>query len=446
MNTPTGNTRSTAEHAFALMLALSRNIAPANQSLVEHRWDRKKFMGAQLADKTLGVIGLGRIGCEVARRAQAFQMKVIAHDPYLSAERAKELGVERAEKLEELFAKADYITVHTPKTDEPIIAEKHLDLLKPGVRLINCARGGIFDEQAIAKGLESGVIAGAALDVYAEEPCTDSPLFGKPGVLCTPHLGASTEEAQTRVAVEAVNLVINYLTKGEIRHAVNTAAVDPAVLEAMRGQIDVAYRLGRLMDGWHDGAPVTCDLHYRGEAASRDTKLLTSAFCAGLLEHSVEGVNIINAEVLLRERGIKLNEQRHSEMGVFSSAIAVTLSTDSDTYSAGATIFGETMPRLIRLGEFRLEAYLDGILLLFTHEDVPGIIGRVGTLLGKHQVNIAQMSVGRAEKRPGGRAIGVLKRDSVPPEEALEEMLQSDELHSVKVIELPAAGELPPWM
>ena len=226
----------------------------------------------------------------------------------------------------------------------------------------------------------------------------------------------------------------------------NTAAVDPAALAAMRGQIDVAYRLGRLMAGWHEGAPTTCDLHYRGDAANKDTKLLTSAFCAGLLEDSVEGVNIINAEVLFRERGIKLNEQRHSEQGAFSSAITATLTTDDESYSAGATIFGETMPRLIRLGEFRLEAYLDGILLLFTHDDVPGIIGRVGTLLGKHEVNIAQMSVGRAAKTPGGRAIGVLNLDGQPPQEAIDEMLQSDVLHSVKVIQLPDAGALPPWM
>jgi D-3-phosphoglycerate dehydrogenase len=446
MNTPTGNTLSTAEHAFALMLALSRNIAPANQSLIEGRWDRSKFMGAQLADKTLGVIGLGRIGLEVAKRAQAFQMKVVAYDPFLSAERAKELNVEQAESVEELLPKADYITVHTPKTSEPLVGEKQLKLLKPGVRLINCARGGIYDEAALLKGLEAGQIGGVALDVYAEEPCTDSPLFGKPGVLATPHLGASTEEAQTQVAIEAVNLVINYLTKGEIRHAVNTAAVDPITLEAMRGQIDVAYRLGRLMAGWHDGGLASCDLHYRGEAANKDTKLLTSAFCAGLLEASVEGVNIINAEVLLRERGIKLNEQRHSEMGAFSSAITATLKTDSDSYTAGATLFGATMPRLISLAEYRLEAYLDGILLLFFHTDVPGIIGRVGTLLGKHNVNIAQMSVGRAEHAPGGRAIGVLNLDSLPPQAAIDEMLESDVMHSVKVIELPSAGALPPWM
>ena len=233
--TPTGNTLSTAEHTFALLLALSRNIAAAHQSLVEGRWDRKAYMGAQVADKTLGIVGLGRIGQEVARRAIAFGMRVLGYDPFLSDERAGELGIEPVKCVDEMLPRIDYLTVHTPLTPETkgLIDSRAIELLRPGVRLINCARGGIYEEQALVEGLTSGKLAGVALDVYQSEPCTDSPLFGMPGVVCTPHLGASTEEAQTQVAMEAVQLLVNFLNSGEIRHAVNMAAVDPKTLEGL---------------------------------------------------------------------------------------------------------------------------------------------------------------------------------------------------------------------
>jgi D-3-phosphoglycerate dehydrogenase len=229
MNTPAGNTLSTAEHTFALLLAMSRNVAPAYQSLLEGRWERNKYMGVQLADKTLGVIGLGRIGQEVAKRAMGFQMRVLGYDPFLTADQAAKLGIQRVEQVRDLLPHADYLTVHTPLTAETkhLIGANEIELMRPGVRLINCARGGIYDEAAVLEGLQSGKIAGVALDVFEQEPCTKSPLFGLPGVVCTPHLGASTEEAQTQVAVEAVQLLINFLTKGEVRHAVNMAPIDP---------------------------------------------------------------------------------------------------------------------------------------------------------------------------------------------------------------------------
>jgi D-3-phosphoglycerate dehydrogenase len=449
MNTPAGNTLSTAEHAFALMLALSRNIAPANQSLVEGRWDRKAFMGAQLADKTLGIIGLGRIGQEVATRAKAFEMKLLGYDPFLSAERAEQLSVELVADVRDMLPRIDYLTVHTPLTPETkdLINLETLELIKPGARLINAARGGIYNEQALLAGLESGRLAGVALDVYSEEPCTDSPLFGRPGVLCTPHLGASTEEAQTQVAVEAVSLLVNFLTTGEIRHAVNMAAIDPKTLEALRGYLDVAHRLGLLLSQWHGSGPRVCRLRYRGEVAAKNTRLLTAAFCAGLLERVLdEDVNIVNAEVLLRERGTRLEEQTRSQMGAFSSSINAEIEGDGKVFRAGGTLFGNDMPRLFRLGDYRLEAYLDGKLLIFTHDDVPGIIGRVGTIFGNHRVNIAQMAVGRAGSAPGGAAIGVLNLDSLPPQAALDEVLAMDHIQSVRVIELPAAGQLPSWL
>lgn len=449
MNTPTGNTLSTAEHTFALLLALSRSIAPAYQSLISGKWDRKSYMGTQLADKTLGIVGLGRIGQEVARRAVAFQMRVLGYDPFLSAEQAAKLGIQRVETVREMLPHVDYLTVHTPLTPETtnLIDKAALEIIKPGARLINCARGGIYNEEALVEGLKSGKLGGVALDVFAEEPCTKSPLFGMPNVVCTPHLGASTEEAQTQVAVEAVQLVINYLTTGEIRHAVNMAAIDPKTLEAIRGYLDLAYRLGLLAAQWHSGGTSACHITYRGEVTQKNTRLLTAAFCAGLLTRALdEEPNIVNAEVLLRERGIRLTEESRSDMGAFRSSMTAEVTGDGQTYAVGGTLFGNNMPRLIRLGDYRLEAYLDGNLLIFTHNDVPGIIGAVGTIFGNHRVNIAQMSVGRAGATPGGGAIGVLNLDSLPPQAAIDEVLRHKDIQSVKIIELPKAGDLPPWL
>lgn len=446
MNTPTGNTLSTAEHTWALMLALSRSVAPAYQTLIAGKWDRKSFMGTQLADKTLGVVGLGRIGQEVAKRAQAFQMRVMGFDPFLSDEQAAKLGITRVAKVRDMLPHVDYLTVHTPLTPETtnLIDIPELDIVKPGIRLINCARGGIYNEAALVEGLKRGKIGGVALDVYAEEPCTNSPLFGMPNVVCTPHLGASTEEAQTQVAIEAVQLLINFFSKGEVRHAVNMASIDPKTLDSLRGYLDLAYRLGLLMAQWKTGAVSGCNLTYRGEVTKHNTRLLTAAFCAGLLAQAVEEANIVNAEVLLRERGIRLTEENRSDMGAFSSSITVELACGDEMLAAAGTLFGNNMPRLIRLGDYRMESYLDGNLLIFTHSDVPGIIGRVGTIFGNHKVNIAQMSVGRTS--PGGGAVGVLNLDSLPSQSAIEEVLSNPDVQSVRVIQLPAAGNLPPWL
>ena len=449
MNTPAGNTLSTAEHTFALMLGLSRSVAPAYQSLCEGRWDRKTFMGSQLADKTFGVIGMGRIGREVATRGLAFGMRVIAYDPFLSDEQATKMGIEKSNSIAELLPRVDYLTVHTPLTDETkyLVGMKQLDILKKGVRLINCARGGIYEEAALVEGLKRGIIAGVALDVYEEEPCTNSPLFGMPGVICTPHLGASTEEAQTQVAIEGIQLLINFFKTGEIRHAVNVASLDPKTLDALRGYLDAAYRLGLLMAQWHSGSIGACQLNYRGEVAEKDTKLLTAAFCAGLLEKAMaDEVNIINSEMLIRERGIELTENKNRELGAFSSSITAEVSGSGQRVKAGVTVFGNNMPRLISIDDYRLEAYLDGHMLFFTHTDVPGIIGRVGTVFGQHQVNIGQMSVGRATQQPGGHAIGVLNLDGIPPKVALDQLMAINAIEKVQIVELPALGVLPAWL
>ena len=449
MNTPTGNTLSTAEHAFSLMLSLSRNIAPAYHSLCEGRWDRKKFMGSQLGGKTVGIVGLGRIGQEFAKRAQAFEMEVYAFDPFLSAEMAAQLGIQRVENVKDMLPKLDYLTVHTPLTPETrnLIDVEELELLKPGARLINCARGGIYNEAALVQGLESGQLGGVALDVFENEPCTDSPLFGKPGVLCTPHLGASTEEAQTQVAVEAVQLITRFLQSGEIRHAVNTAALDPATLKSLSGYLQVAYRLGLLAAQWHGGAIDRVNLSYRGEISSKDTKILTSSLCAGLLEGVVDDeANVINAEVLCKERGIRLSEERSAETTSFSSSMTVTVSGDGKDLAIGGTLFGSDMPRLFRLNEHRLEAYMDGNMLIFEHQDRPGVIGSLGSALGQHNINIAQMSVGRTLQEPDGKAIGVLNLDSNVPAAAIEEILKFDGIDAVNPINLPPSKGGPSWL
>jgi D-3-phosphoglycerate dehydrogenase len=446
MNTPAGNTVSTAEHTFALILALSRNVAAADASLRQHRWERNKFMGVQLAGKTLGIVGLGRIGQAVAKRAQSFDMRVVGFDPFLSAERAAEMGIELVSTVRGMLPEVDYLTVHTPLTDDTrhLVGMEELAILKPGVRLVNCARGGIYDERALVEGLNRGVIGGVALDVYEHEPCTDSPLFEMPGVLVTPHLGASTEEAQSQVAVEGVGLLVDFLSTGAIRHSVNSSPIDPASMEGVRGFLDLAWRLGLLLAQLEEGPPRSCSIAYRGEIASRNTRLVTAAFAAGLLETALEDVNIVNSEVLLRDRGIELVEQSRTDPGAFSSVVAVDLVSGDRVHRAAGTLFGHSMPRLVQLEGHRLEAYLDGVLLVFTHQDVPGIIGRVGNAFGGMGVNIAQMTVGRSA--PGGDAIGVLNLDQEPSPDAVAAVLACPGVRSARVVKLPPAGQLPFWL
>jgi D-3-phosphoglycerate dehydrogenase len=449
MNTPAGNTLSTAEHTMALMLGLSRNVAPAHQSLTEGRWDRKKYMGSQLAEKSLGVIGLGRIGVEVAIRAKAFGMKVLGYDPFLSPERAEELGIQYIPTIDELVPQVDYLTVHTPLTDETrnMINHEQVERMRKGVRLVNCARGGLYNEDALVAGLNSGKIGGVAVDVYENEPCTDSPLFALPNVLATPHLGASTEEAQEQVAIEGVNLLIDFLTTGAVKHSVNTTPLDPKTLASLRGYLEIAYRLGVLLAQMDCHGAKACELEYRGEVADKDTKLLTAAFAAGLLENALEqDVNIVNAELLLRERGVEVSQSCRSDKGAFASVVSAKLVTSDNEYTAAGTLFGNQMQRLVQLCGFRLESYLDGVLMIFEHQDVPGIIGSVGTIFGKHNVNIAQMSVGRAADTPGGKSIGVLNLDALPSDEAMAEVRDHPHINRATVIKLPPAGDRPAWL
>jgi D-3-phosphoglycerate dehydrogenase len=450
MNTPGGNTVSTAEHTIALMLALSRSIAPAYQSLIVGRWDRKQYMGTQLAGKTLGIIGLGRVGQAVATRALAMEMKLLGYDPFLSAPRAKELGVKMVDSVREMLPQVDYLTVHTPLNDATrnLIGREEIALMRKGTRLVNCARGGIYDEEALVEGLKSGQLGGVALDVFASEPCTKSPLFGMPNVLCTPHLGASTEEAQSNVALEAAELLADFFSTGAIRQAVNVSPLDPKTLEALRGYLNLAWRMGLLLAQVDRHPPTACRLRYRGEVAKKDTRLLSAAFAAGLLERAMEesAVNIVNAEVLLRERGIELVEERSSDVGEFSSIITAEVISESRTAIASGTLFGNAMPRLVQKGDCRLESALDGTLMVFVHRDIPGVIGQVGNIFGRHRVNIASMSVGRPTNKPGGEAIGVLALDAQPPAEALAEVLAMPTVTRAWIVQLPAADEMPSWL
>jgi D-3-phosphoglycerate dehydrogenase / 2-oxoglutarate reductase len=449
MNTPGGNTLSTAEQTITLLMALARHIpaADAHVRSAPAKWQRTKFVGCQLAGKTLGVVGLGRIGREVARRAAGLDMKVLGFDPFLAPAAAGQIGIEVTPDLNSLLPKVDFLTVHTPLTDETrnLIGAREIALMRKGARVINCARGGIVNEEALAQGLRSGHLAGAALDVFVEEPPpADHPLLKMANVVLTPHLGASTVEAQTSVAVEAAQLLIDYLSRGAVGFAVNMAAVDPAELAEMRLYVDMARRLGLLHSQMCQGAIQRAELHFRGDAARRPTRLITAAFAAGLLENRLDqNVNIVNARLLAAERGIEIVEQTSTQTGDFSTLIRADVQTDKKTYTAAGTLFGSQYLRLVQLGQFHLDAFMDGVMLIFTHQDVPGLIGFIGTIFGKHQVNIAQMTVGR--RAPGGEAIAVLNLDGAPPEEALKEVRAHPHITSVSVVKLPPAGQTPPW-
>jgi len=449
-NTPAGNTTSTAEHTIAMMLALSRNIDRAAASMRSGKWERKKFTGTQLAGKTLAVIGLGRIGLSVARRAVGLEMKVTGYDPFLAAERASEFGIELYRDVDDIVTQCDYLTVHTPLTDETrgLIDARRLASMKPGVRVINCARGGIVDEEALADAVESGHVSGAALDVFTSEPPENSRLISLPAVLTTPHLGASTDEAQELVAVEAAEIISGFLLRNEIRYAVNMAPVSAAEMQDARHYLDLSYRLGLLLAQMNGSAGVReARIEYRGDVTHRNTKLLTSGFAAGLLSTALdEGVNIVNAETLAHERGIQIVESSLSEPGSFSSMVSATVVNATDEISVSGTLFGNDFLRLVRVDGYYLEAYLDGLLLIYRHRDVPGLIGMIGTACGRHNVNIAHMALGREKNEPGGSSVAVLNLDNRPSAEVLAEIADHPEVSGVELVKLPEAGAALPWL
>ena len=450
MNTPAGNTTSTAEHTVAMLMALSRNIGPASASMRAGKWDRKKFTGTQLAGKTLAIIGLGRIGQCVAQRARGLEMRVIGYDPFFSAERAHEQGIELFAEVDEIVQNCDYLTVHTPLTDETrgIINAERIAMMQPGVRLINCARGGIIDEDALADAIESGHVGGAALDVYVNEPPGEHRLLASPHVLATPHLGGSTEEAQESVAIEAAEIMIGHLIHNEVRHAVNMAPVSGPEMQEMKLLLDLGYRLGLLLAQQNkSGGLRSARIHYRGDVASKKTKLITSSFTAGLLSHAMDdNANIVNSQLLANDRGIEIVESSSKDAGDFTSLVSATIVSDDGELTAAGTTFGSEFLRLVRLGSFQLEAYLDGLLLIFRHRDVPGLIGYIGTIFGNHSVNIAHMALGREKETPGGDAVAVLNLDNEPSAEALAEVADHAEVTGIELVTLPRAGAALPWM
>jgi len=450
MNTPAGNTTSTAEHSIAMLMALTRNIAPAAHSLRDGQWARSQFVGTQLAGKTLGVIGLGRVGLAVCQRARGLQMRIIGFDPFLSSERATELGIELFEDLDAIFPECDFLTVHTPLTSQTrgLIDADRLAAMKAGVRIINCARGGIVDEQALAEALASGHVGGAAIDVFEQEPPGDHPLLSDPRVLATPHLGASTEEAQESVAIEAADILSAFLVNGEVRHAINMAPISATDLAGIRVHLDLAHRLGLLLSQLNRAGRVrSARIEYRGEVSEKSTRLVTASFAAGLLSEALDAeVNLVNAEWMARERGIEITESRSSEAGDFSTLIRTSLETESGTHSASATVFGNQFLRLVRLDGFQLDAFLDGNLLVIVHRDIPGLIGFIGTVLGQHEVNIAHLSLGRERTEPGGDALAVLNLDSPPTDASLDALREHDQVTSVESLRLPAAGAPLPWL
>jgi len=420
MNTPGGNTLSTAEHTMALLLALSRNIYPACASLKGGKWDRRSFMGTQLAGKTIGIIGLGRIGLEVARRCAAFGMTVLGYDPYVTPERAKEHQVALAGDLDELYARSDYITVHVPMTDATrgMLSTAQFAKMKDGVRLVNCARGGIIDEAALAEAIRRGKVAGAALDVFESEPPKNRELVDLPQVLCTPHLGASTEEAQISVAIEAAEIITDALLHGRIRNAVNVPAIDAAEAAALAPFAALARCLGVFHVQFLHRVPGRVAITYAGEAAKLNARYLTAHLLCGLLGSVLEEeINLINAPYLAEERGIRVSEATTPHSRDFATLISVKCVVDGEEHEVAGTIVGLSEPRIVVIDGYRVEAMPRGVMLVIFADDKPGLIGNVGKLLGEKGINIAAMTFGR--KSAGGEAITVLNLDGPLDEPAL---------------------------
>ncbi len=436
MNTPEGNVITTAEHAVAMMLALSRNIPQGTASLKQGRWEKKKLQGKEIFGKTLGVLGYGRIGSIVADRARGLKMKVIVHDPYANKELIEQGGCEVVSR-EELFARSDYITIHVPKMKETVnlVNKAAFDQMKPGVMLIHCARGGIVNEKDLAEALASGQVGGVALDVFETEPPGESPLLKHDNVICTPHLGASTAEAQTNVAVAVADQIIRYLQTGTIINAVNVPSVTGDALTLLRPYLALAERMGSLQGQLGQKAPKELNIKYAGDFSGIDLTPVTTAALKGMLACFLkDAVNFINAPVIAKERQIKVIESRSAEAEDYNTLITLeTVSAEGESTISG-TIFGKFDPRIVRINDFRLEVVPEGHLILIHNEDKPGAIGSIGTVLGKHQVNIARMHVG--QEHHGQRNVIFLDTDTIAPPEALDELRHLPMVKSVIPLEL----------
>ncbi len=430
MNTPFGNSITTAEHAIALLMALARQIPEANARTQAGEWPKNAFMGVEVTGKTLGLIGAGNIGSIVASRALGLRMKVIAYDPFLTEDRAVELGVEKVD-LEALVTRADFITLHTPLTDETrnILSRERLAKTKKGVRIVNCARGGLIDEAALKDGLESGHIAGAALDVFAVEPAKENPLFGTPNFICTPHLGASTNEAQVNVALQVAEQIADYLVAGGITNALNVPSLSAEEAPKLKPYMGLAEKLGSLVGQLAHGNLTQISIERSGAAAELNGKPIEGAVLAGLMKQYSDSVNMVNAPYLAKERGLDVRSIRHDREGVYHTLLRVTVATSQGDRSVAGTLFGAGAPRLVEIFGIGIEADLAGHMLYIVNEDAPGFIGRIGSLLGEAGINIGTFHLGRRET--GGEAVLLLSVDQAIPQAVID---QAGRLQGVKTV------------
>jgi D-3-phosphoglycerate dehydrogenase / 2-oxoglutarate reductase len=437
MNTPGGNNVTTGEHTISLMMALARHIPQAVASLKGGQWDRNKFVGVELCNKTLGIIGLGNVGRIVAERAAGLRMKVIGYDPFIAPESIARMGVEPA-SLEEIFTKSDFITVHVPLTPETqgLINREAFAKMKTGIRVINCARGGIVDEKDLADALREGKVAGAALDVYVDEPPPpDHPLLKMDQVITTPHLGASTDEAQLNVAIAVAEQMVDFLAQGVVRYALNVPSVSPELLDILRPYLLLAEKLGSLVSQMAGSLPKEVAVEYGGDVTQYNLAPLTLAVLRGILTPIMESaVNYVNAPLMARERGIKVVESKSSRTGDFANYITVTADTGRKQIEVEGVVFGSKHPRIVRVDSFYLEAVPEGYILILRNRDVPGVVGTVGSLLGRNGINIAGMELGRTEK--GGNAISFIHVDDAVSKKALQELRDRPEIVSAELVKL----------
>lgn len=436
MNTPGGNTVTTAEHSIAMLFSVARMIPQATASMKAGKWEKKKFMGVELYNKTLGILGLGNIGSQVAKKAQGLEMNVIAYDPFLSEDKAEALGIKKV-SIDEIFSQSDFITIHSPLTPETknLINAKTISRMKDGVRIINCARGGIINEQDLYEAVKSGKVAGAALDVLEKEPPDNNPLLTLDNVVCTPHLGASTEEAQENVALAVAEQVADYLVRGIIRNAVNFPSIPNDQIPRLQPYINLAEKLGGFASQIFEGGVTEITVEYHGDASTVNTAPVTIAAIKGFLNPIlIETVNFVNAPVIAKERGIEVREIKSSDAGDYYSMIALKIkSKEKERYVAG-TLFSKRDPRVILIDNFKVEIVPEGELLLIYNNDKPGVIGNIGGLLGRSNINIARMHFGR--ESAGGMAISVVSIDASPTPEILEEIKKLPNILSVRRISL----------
>ena len=437
MNTPGGNSVTTAEHTLAMIFALARKIPQATASMKAGKWEKDRFMGVELYNKTLGIVGMGQIGSHLAKLAQGMLMNVIAYDPYLAEERARKMGVEMM-GLHELFRRADIISVHTPLTAETqnIVNAATIATMKDGVRIINCARGGIINEKDLYDALKSGKVAGAAFDVFEEEPIKPShPLLTLDNFICTPHIGASTTEAQENVAVGIAEQIVDYLTRGIARGAVNIPSVPAEMLPRLQPYITLAEKLGLLHSQLYEGGIERVTIEYRGEVAGVNVAPLTIAALKGLLTPILEEtINYVNAPVVARERGIEVKEVKSSDAGDFTSLITLQVEAEKKSSRIAGALYGRQDPRIVQLDSFRVEIVPEGHMLFILNHDRPGVIGQVGQILGEHQINIARMQCSREEK--GGQALLIVGVDAPLPAEVLRAVTVAKNIISVKLVRL----------